>query len=159
MQDQLNIRPMGHVKQIVDGKVIREGHNLIVDSALEVMLQGLFGGSKITQVAFGNSGGDGISVPSISPSMRTIPVTPNGATALIGQLPDTQSYASLDSRGIRSIGTFIAILKVLGNNNFTYDTLGLTSNTGLLFAVTSFLPVTLTPGQSVSVQWSVLLRG
>lgn len=161
MLDTVGLSPIGHVTQrlVSTGEVIREGHNLVVEASLEVMLQCLMLGSNtaLSAIVFGNSGSKDGLAPVVTPSMRSIPVASGGAIAPLGQTTDTRAYASKDSRGLRSIGTFTAIHNP--KDTFQYDTLGLIANTGLLFAVTSFPMVTLLGNQAVSVQWTIMLRG
>ena len=159
-KDLLKLWPRGHVIQKINGNIIREGDNLVVDSALEVMMQCLMVGasSALSAIIFGNTGSavPGVA-PLISPSMRTVATAGGGAVSPLNQLADTLSYTSADLTGLKSIGTFITIYKP--TTSFTYDTLGLISYTGLLFAVTSFVPVTLPAHQAVSVQWQLQLAG
>jgi hypothetical protein len=161
MNDTVPWNPAGHVTQrlVETGEIIRDGHNLVVESALEVMLQCLMmgAGTALSAVVFGNSGSKDGLAPVVTPSMRTIPLASGGAVARLGPTTDTRSYTSKDSRGLRSIGTFTALYTP--KDTFQYDTLGLISNNGLLFSVTSFPMVTLLGNQSVSVQWTIMLRG
>ena len=149
--DALIVRPHGHViqKLVQSRKIIREGSNLCVDSAMEVMLQALFGKAAIAGIVFGTLNGS-----PVTPSLRTITSL---ATAQINQFPDTRSYASKDNLGLRTIGTFTAIYTP--GQEFTYDVLGLIADSGLLVAATGFEPVTLQAQQAISVQWTLMLRG
>jgi hypothetical protein len=164
MNEKLNIKAAGHVKQILlaDGSTLREGHNLIVNTHLEVLMQCLMLGSSaaISSIVFGNSGTTVVGVPPLlSPSMASVPTLSGGAISPINQFADTQSYTSDDTMGLASIGTFTTIYTATDVSGFTYDTLGLVSATGLLFSVYSFLPVTLPQNQSVAVQWTIMLNG
>ena len=159
-KDTLKLWPTGYVKQTIEGVTIRQGKNLVVDSSLEVMLQCLMLGSNsaLSAIIFGNTGTSVPGVPPIiSSSMRTIPVASGGAVSPLNQFADTLSYATANIDGLKDIGMFTTIYTPAAS--FTYDTLGLVSYTGLLFAVTSFVPVTLPAHQSVSVQWQIQLAG
>ena len=148
-------RFIGRVKQHVTDanggkRVVCDSPNLVVDAALEIMIRSLMGEDSIAGVEFGNAGG----VP-ISRGLRTIqaPVdfAPTGTTS------GTKPYVSRDSSGLRSIGTWTSTLTPA--QNLTYDTLGLVGSSNLLFAAIAFSPVSLVIGETVSVQWTILLRG
>lgn len=131
-------------------EVLFDGKNLVVDSALELMILALQGEDSIRNVDFGYTGGR-----PITPGLRSIgsPV----ASAQTGAFADTRPFASRDSRGLRSIGTWTAVLTP--SSAITYDTLGLVSSVGLLFAAVAFAPVALAAGETISVQWTIFLRG
>lgn len=148
-------RFVGRVNQSVLGvdgvnRVVCDAPNLVVDAALEVMIRALMGEDRVAGVDFGNSGG----VP-ISRALRTIqaPV----AYAPVGAAAATRPFVSHDASGLRSIGTWTATLTP--GQNITYDTLGLVGASNLLFAAIAFSPVSLVVGETVSVQWTILLRG
>lgn len=149
--DAFRAQPIGHVRQtLVDsGKVILDQHNLVVDASMEVMLQALFGAAALRHVVFAFTGGR-----PVTPSLRSLPAVGIGN---LNETPETKNFASRDNRGLATIGTFTSIFKPA--TGITYDTLGLTSTTLLLFAATSFEPVTLASGQAVATQWTILLRG
>jgi len=132
------------------GDVIFDGKNRVVDSALELMILALQGEDSIRNVDFGYTGGR-----PVTPGLRSIgsPV----ASAQTGTLSDTRPFASRDARGLRSIGTWTAVLTP--SQTITYDTLGLVSSVGLLFAAVTFAPVNLAAGETIAVQWTIFLRG
>lgn len=152
MKDQLILRATGIVKQtlVLTGEVIRHKPNLVVDSSLEVMIQALFGGASVAGVSFGKTGGR-----PVTKSLRSIGA-PVGF-AKVNEFADTKNFASKDDRGLRTVGTWTAILKP--STSITYDTLGLITNTNQLVAANSFDPVTLVAEQAIAVQWTILLRG
>ncbi len=150
-QDILRAKPIGEVRQtlVESGKVILEQHNLVVDASMEVMLQALFGAAAIRHVIFAFTGGR-----PVTPGLRSLPAIGIGN---VNESPETKNFASRDNRGLATIGTFTSIFKP--DTEIVYDTLGLTSTTLLLFAATSFNPVTLAAKQAVATQWTILLRG
>lgn len=148
-------RFIGRVRQAVTGvdgikRVISDSPNLVVDAALEIMVRALMGEDRIAGVEFGNSGG-----APISRGLRTIqaPV----AFANSGSSSGTRPFVSRDSSGLRSIGTWTSTLTP--DQNLTYDTLGLVGASNLLFAAIAFDSVSLVIGETISVQWTILLRG
>ena len=164
MKNTVSLKPVGLVTQtLVDsGEIIRQGHNLVVDSSVEILMQCLmFGPSAgISSIVFGNTGSPVPGVaPLLSPGMTSVSTASGGAVSPVNQFADTQSYISDDPEGLASIGTFTTIYTSTSVTPFTYDTLGLTNAAGSLFSVWSFLPVTLTTNQSVAVQWTILLNG
>lgn len=144
------VRQTLHLKGDPAGQVIFDGHNLVVDAALEIMIQALMGQERIHGVSFSNTGG--LPVTKGIRSARS-PV----AFAATGSTTDTQPFASRDESGLRSIGTWTAVLEAAAD--LTYDTLGLVSTSDVLFAATSFAPVNLLAGSTIAVQWTILMRG
>lgn len=148
--------PIGRIRQILtrpgqEPVVIREHTNLVVLSAVEMMLQALMGRDSIQNIQFGLTG-----ERPITSGIRTIgsPV----ATTPVNQTDSSQTIVSKDSAGLRTIGTFIGVYAATGS--LSYDTLGLASSTGLLFAAsTNFGTVPLVSGDSITVEWTILLRG
>lgn len=130
--------------------VLHESANLVVDSAMEVMIQALMGDERISGVTFGKTGGKPV-------TRGTRVVRGPVAFSRTGEFTDTRPFASRDSKGLRTIGTWTAVLSP--SQNLTYDTLGLVSSADLLFAAVSFPEVTLSAGESIAVQWTILLRG
>jgi len=152
MKDEIRLWPIGFVRQrLVDtGQVLRDTHNLCVDSAIEIMAMALWGQAAIGAVAFGNTGGRAVTT-----GLRSIG-TPVGK-ANVSSSAVTPNYISQDDRGLRSIITFSAVLTP--TKIITYDTLALVSNLNNVFAATNFPAVTLNVGQAVAVEWTILLRG
>lgn len=155
LADSVSPRPVGHVKQFLrkagsDPVLIREGDNLVVNAALEQMLLALMGQATIRRVQFANTGGRPASA-----GQRTL-LNPLGSVQT-GQTPDTQPFLTRDSRGARTIGTWSAVWTP--SSAVTYDTLGLLTSTGVLFAATTFDAITLAPGDGIAVQWTIYLRG
>lgn len=132
--------------------VIFEQHNLVVDSSVEVMLQALMGRDLIDAVIFGDSGG-----ASVTPGLRSIfnPVF----RAVAGSTSSIPPVISRDGRGLSSIGTWTAVYTNPGPSSVTYDMVGLITQTSRLFAATAFAPVTLAVGESIAVEWTILLAG
>jgi len=132
-----------------DGAVLFDGSNLVVQGGMELIVRALMGTDRITGVNFGLTanraitvGTRGIGTPVANASVETSGIAPTIAK---------------DGRGARTIGTWTAVLAA--TSVLTYDTLGLVSDSGLLFAALTFSPVTLQIGESVAVQWTILLRG
>jgi hypothetical protein len=138
------------VRDPAQGQVIHDGHNLIVDNALEVMIAALMGSETIQAVDFGYAGGK-----PVTRGLRSIlsPV----AYARTGEYVDTKPVASRDEAGIRSIGTWTAVLTP--DTELVYDTLGLVTSSNAMIAATNFEAVTLAAGETIAVQWTILLRG
>lgn len=133
------------------GVLIHEGPNLVVDSAFELMVQALIGDDSIRGMNFGLTNGR-----PISPGLRTIgtPV----ATVAVDEFDNTKTFTSKDAKGLRSIVTWTGLLTA-GGSAITYDTVGLVSTTNLLFAAKLDGEVVVAPGETIAVQWTVLLRG
>ncbi len=156
-----DIRPKGFVRQTRfapgepyrrdGGVLIHEGHNLVVDSAFELMASALIGDDSIRGISFGLTGGR-----PISPGLRTIG-TPVATTA-VNEFDNTKTFLTKDGKGLRSIITWTGLLTA-GLSSIVYDTVGLVSSTNLLFAAKVDDPVTVAPGETIAVQWTVLLRG
>lgn len=145
----------GHVRQswvLPDGThaPLFDGHNLVVDAAMEIMIRALMGQESIRGVEFGFAGG----VP-VARGLRSIR-SPVGF-APVGQTNDTRPFLSRDAAGLRSIGTWTAIFTA--PQALTYDSLGLVSDSNLLFAAVSFDAVNLAAAEVIAVQWTILLRG
>jgi hypothetical protein len=142
-------RPAGRVRQILNNdKEIFRGSNLVVDTSLEVMVNALMGRDRIARVEFAD-----MSTP-IYPGLRSLR-NPVG-NAAVGETTDLQPFVSPDSYGVRSIGTWSAVFTP--SEAISYDTLGLITTNGRLFAATSFNRVDLNPGDSILVQWTILTR-
>ena len=149
-------RFVGHVQQArlsgdqANEDVFFDGHNLVVDAALEVMIRSLLGQEEIRGVEFGSSGGT-----PVSRGLRTIRGPVGFAQA--GTSSNTRPFVSRDGAGLRSIGTWTAVFTA--PQPLTYDMLGLVSSSNLLFAAVSFDPVSLAASETVAVRWTILLRG
>lgn len=146
-------RFVGRVRQLrctpAGQECFHDAKNLVVDSALEVMIRALQGQESIRGVEFGFTGG----VP-VSPGLRSVrsPVgfAPSGATN------DTRPFISRDASGLRSIGTWTATFTA--PQALSYDTLGLVSDSSLLFAAVAFDTVSLAVAETIAVQWTISLR-
>ena len=152
--DAWTSRAQGRVEQfrIRNGepKLIQEGRNLVVDAALETMIQALMGNDTLKGVELGYSGGRPVS-KGLRSTPSPVAFAPFGASA------ETLPVASLDSAGLRSIGTWTAVFTAA--QPITYDTLGMISTSNLLFAAIAFDAVPLVGGETVAIRWSILMRG
>lgn len=152
--DAVSLGAVGHVRVVhhsKDGsKVLYDDHNTVVDLAPEIMIQALMGDERISGIEFGYAKGR-----PVTRGLRTVlsPVghAPTGATA------ETRPFASRDNAGLRTIGTWVAILSP--DADITYDMMGLVSTANRTFAVTSFPKVTLPAGDQIEVEWTIRLRG
>lgn len=148
MLDLVDLRMKGHVRLRSRGELVLDQHNLVVDSAYEGVLRALTGVDTIGAVVFANSGG----IPA-APGLRGL-INPV-ATAAIGQDAETKPYITRDARGRKAVCTWTALLQP--SVDMTYDSLGLTTVTGLLFAVTTFAARTAVAGDDIAVQWTINL--
>ena len=152
--DTATLPTAGRIKMTSDRRgVLHEKSNLVVDASVEVMLQALMGADLIDAVVFGDSGG-----ASVTPGLRSVfnPIF----RAAAGSTSSIQPVISKDSRALSSIGTWTAIYTNTGLTPVTYDMIGLVSQNTRLFAATSFATaITVDPGESVAVEWTVLLAG
>ena len=133
-----------------NGKEIVKQDNLVVDQAAEIVLQALLGEEAIRGVEFGFSGGKPVTA-----GLKVMP-TPVGY-APTGTTAETRPFVTRDDAGLRTIGTWQA--QFSPENDIDYDTLGLVSGSNRLFAATSFPTVSLSAGENIEVEWTILLRG
>jgi hypothetical protein len=155
INDSIPFGAEGHVIQrdADTGEVICSGHNLVVDVALEFMLQALIGRYYVAGITLGLSSTGNVSQP-VTPGMRVVPNIVDTAP-----IANTQTFVSRDAKGLLSIVTFTANYKNISGSSISYDTLGLVSNVNSLFSATNFDKVTLQSNQTVSLQWTIFLRG
>jgi hypothetical protein len=141
----------GHVRisRLRDQCVLADGPNLVLQNALEVMAFALLGQDSIRYISFGKTG------KPVTPGMTTVgsPV----AQILLGDTGDTLPFVTRDSGGLRSIVTWAGLYTPIAP--VTYDTLGLVSTTGGLFSAYATAETTLGAGETISVQWTIALRG
>lgn len=150
MQSDTVPTPMrGFVRQFKNGQPLDAGHNMVVDSAMELVLLALLGQDNISRILFANTGGS-----PITSGQRTI-INPVGSVRT-GQTQDTRPFITLDDGGLRTIGTWTAIWAP--ETTVTYDTVGLMSE-NLLMAARTFAPVTLSSSDNIAVQWTLYMRG
>jgi hypothetical protein len=151
--DSIVLPTKGHVRQTSNLRgVIMDKDNLVVDGSVEVMLQALLGRDQIDSILFGDSGG-----VVATPGLRSIFNPINRSAA--GQASSIQPIVSKGATGLSSIGTWTAIYTNPGPSSVTYDMLGVVSQNERLFAATSFPTVTLVAGESIAVEWTILLAG
>lgn len=131
---------------------VMQRSNLVVDSSVEVMMQALMGRDLIDTILFGDSGG-----AAVTPGLKSIfnPVF----RATCGTSSSIPPVISKDTRGLSSIGTWTAVYTNPGPSTASYDMLGLVTQNSRLFAATSFPTVTLAAGESIAVEWTILLAG
>jgi hypothetical protein len=124
---------------------------MVVDASGEIIVRALLGTDIIKGVEFGRNGG----IP-ITRGQRSLQA-PVGFAA-VGQTEETKAFLDKDEvTGLRTIATWSAIFSPTAS--VTYDSLGLVSTTGLLFAAVSCPQVTLVPGSPIIVQWTIKYRG
>lgn len=124
-------------------RVIYDGHNMVLDLAVEVMVEALVYGNALNNVGFA------LTNQTPRAGLRTIPggVTLAAASAEIVK----------DANGFRTIGTWRATLTP--GSTVVYDTLFLLNNNLRPFAALgNFGTITLTAGMPMSVRWSIILR-
>jgi hypothetical protein len=146
-------RLRGHVEQWLTKPggsriLLHAGHNDIVFSSLEIVLAALLAQDSIQNIQFGLTG-----ERPITQGIRTIG-TPVATAPINSGVP---TVISKDSNGLCTIATVTAVITPVAN--LTYDTLGLTSSTGLLFSATTFGSTTIDAADTLSVQWTILLNG
>jgi hypothetical protein len=151
--ESANLGAVGHVKMTSSLRgVMLKKHNLVVDSSVEVMLQALMGRDLIDTILFGDSGG-----AAVTPGLKSIFNPVFRATA--GTSSSIPPVISKDNRGLSSVGTWTAVYTNPGPSTATYDMLGLVTQNSRLFAATSFPSVSLAAGESIAVEWTILLAG
>jgi len=153
MENVAVVAARGNVRMISRERgVLLEQHNLVVDASVEVMMQALMGRDLIDTVQFGDSGG-----ASVTPGLRSIfnPVF----RAAAGSTSSIPPVISRDNRGLSSVGTWTAVYTNTDPSPVTYDMVGLTTQSSRLFAATAFAPVSLAVGESIAVEWTILLAG
>lgn len=150
MNDALDTKFRGHIRQwdLVTKEVLVDKDNLIVDCSFEIALGALFGQQTLIGIAFALTGGK-----PVTKDLRTL--SSLLTVAAINSTPDTKSFLTKDSQGLRTIGTVTAIYSPSGS--FTYDTVGLISNTNLLFAAANFPSRTITV--PIATEWTIFLKG
>jgi hypothetical protein len=144
----------GRVRQVSNiCGVLSDRSNLVVDTSLEVMLQALLGRDQIDAIVFGDTGG-AAATPGLRAVVNPIRRAPAGTTSSVAPI------ISKDENGLSSVGTWTAVYLNQGPGSVTYDMLGLVSQNDRLFAATaSFGTVTLAAGESITVEWTILLAG
>jgi len=143
---------VGRVRQRSDQRgMLFEKQNLIVDVAVQLMAQALLGADQVDAVIFGNTGG-----VIVTPGLRSVfnPIH----RAPVGTNSSLAPFITKDANGLSSICNWIATFTNNALVPLTYDMLGLVSQNDRLFAALS-TNVTLSPGETIAVEWSILLRG
>lgn len=150
MNDALNFKLCGHIRQwdLLTKELVLDKDNLVVDCSFEIALAALLGQQTLVGIALGYTNGR-----PVTHDLRTL--SSLIGIAAIGSTPETQSFTSKDSRGLRTIATMTGIYSP--TESTTYDTLGLISNTNLLFAASSFPARTIT--KPIATEWTIYLRG
>lgn len=142
----------GHVlmRDHRSGRIVLDQENLVVNAMYELLIRGLTAEDNVARVHAVLSSGLPITkgLRTLGSPLLNVPVEAGG---------DAAPVKSVDQRGLRSICTWTALLRPTGS--VTYDSLGLVSKTGLLCAATSFIPITLSLNDIISVQWTIALRG
>ncbi len=131
-------------------QVILDQDNMAVDAMYDLLIRSLIGEDTVARVHAVMANG----LP-ITRGLRTLGAPVLNVPVEVGG--DAAPIKSVDSRGLRSICTWTALLQPSGT--VTYDALGLVSKTGLLCAATAFQPITIGLGDTISVQWTIALRG
>lgn len=131
-------------------EVLLEQDNMVVDAMYDLLIRGLINEDAVARVHAVLANGLPVTrgLRTLGSPVLNVPVEAGG---------DSAPIKSVDSRGLRSICTWTAMLQPSGS--VTYDTLGLVSRTGLLCAATAFQPITIGLGDVISVQWTIALRG
>jgi hypothetical protein len=143
---------VGRVRQHSDQRgLLIEKNNLVVDVAVQLMAQALMGADQVDAVIFGNTGG-----VVVTPGLRSVfnPIH----RAPVGTNSSLAPFITRDAAGLSSICNWIATFTNNSLISLTYDMLGLVSQNDRLFAALS-TNVTLSPGETIAVEWSILLRG
>ena len=143
---------VGQVRQRSDQRgMLFEKDNLVVDVAVQLMAQALLGADQVDAVIFGNTGG-----VVVTPGLRSVfnPIH----RAPVGTNSSLAPFITRDASGLSSICNWIATFTNGSLISLTYDMLGLVSQNDRLFAALS-TNVTLSPGETIAVEWSILLRG
>ena len=149
----MSVEVTGHIRVTNQktGAVLADQSNLEVDAMFELLIRGLIGEDRVARIHAVFSGGKPLTrgLRTLGSPVLNVPVETGG---------DLAPLKSQDQRGIRSIGTWTALLKPTGS--VTYDTLGLVSSTGLLCAASALQSaITLENGDVIAVQWTISLRG
>jgi hypothetical protein len=145
MLDQLH----GTVCMKTEKSVLYHGENQVVDTAYEAILRGITAKDAVASVGFAFTGGTPVSA-----GLTTLPSVLARASTRDGT---NKPQLVRDSKGRRTAVTWTAVLTPAVA--ITYDMIGLSTESGLLVAALSLAPVTLAPGESVAVQWTLNLLG
>ena len=154
MPDTTLILPLrGHVVMEVDGDVVLDQHNQIVETAYEAVLRALMSDNeRVANIVFAVNGGRPVTRGTrlVGDPVATTPAGASDAGAL-------RPIISKDEQGRRVIGTWSGLLSPAGD--VTFDCLGLSMTSGLLFAGTAFPSRTVNAGSTVVVRWTIHLLG
>lgn len=144
---------VGKVRQISStrGELLKK-NNLVVDVAVQMMAHALMGSDQIDGVIFGLTGG-----VVVTPGLRSIfnPIH----RSPVGNNSSLAPFITRDANNLSSICNWVATYTNSGVVPLSYDMLGLVSQNDRLFAALSFPAVTLSPGETIAVEWTILLRG
>ncbi len=144
---------VGRVRQRSDRRgELFEKQNLVVDVAVQLMAQALMGADQVDGVIFGLTGGI-VVTPGLRSVFNPIHRSPVGSNS---SLPP---FITKDANGLSSICNWVATFTNSGVGSLSYDMLGLVSQNDRLFAALSFPAVTLSAGETIAVEWTILLRG
>jgi hypothetical protein len=144
---------VGKVRQVssLRGELMKK-NNLVVDVAVQMMANALMGADQIDAVIFGLTGGV-VVTPGLRSIFNPIHRSPAGSNSSLAP------FITRDANNLSSICNWTATYTNSGVTPLSYDMLGLVSQNDRLFAALSFPAVTLSPSETIAVEWSILLRG